>query len=372
MSVAQVSALVLPIEKPLELRTESNQRLELRRKIGQLIILGYQGRSPSDQGVKNLAKQVAKGEISGVLHLGHNIPRSAAEVRNLIDYLDNNSLMIDQPALLHALDQEGGVVQRLKPWHGVTAVDSAEEMSGVTLEEAFDTYKNLACQLSDLGFNWNLGPVVDLGMNERNPVITRLERAFSANPKIVSAYAQTFVEAHETCGIGSSFKHFPGHGSSGTDSHKGIADVSKSWNKVELRPYKQLLNLKGPTSVMTGHLLHREFDSNLPASLSQTWVRGLLRAELGYNGLVVTDDLDMKAVSDQWRVEEASILALAAGNDLVLLANGLHRIPNLPRIIANAILDEMENPEPRISPTVIDQAYARVLSFKGNLGLVRK
>jgi len=187
---------ILPPEKPTEFKVESDERAALRLKIGQLIVVGFQGNDASDAGVKNLALQIERGEVGGILHLGHNIPRSGEEIRGLISYFDSHNLAIEQPALLHALDQEGGRIQRLKPWHGVDKVESAEAMVNVSIGEAFNAYKTLACQLSNLGYNWNLGPVVDLDINKRNPVISRLERAFSANPSTVSTYAEQFVQAH--------------------------------------------------------------------------------------------------------------------------------------------------------------------------------
>jgi len=161
----------------------------------------------------------------------------------------------------------------------------------------------MAAQLADAGFNMNLGPVVDLNLNPHNPVIGARDRSFSADPDVVTALATAFIEAHRQANIVTVAKHFPGHGSSTTDSHKTLADVSKTWRPIEIEPYQRLAKAGLLDAVMIGHLYQPRFSDmeGLPASLSAKAVRALRdKSWIDFDGVVISDDMEMGAVRDMF------------------------------------------------------------------------
>ena len=226
----------------------------------------------------------------------------------------------------------------------------------------------MARELSDLGFNVNFGPVVDLNINPDSPAIGRLGRTYDQGPAKVTAYARQFIKAHEQAGVLTVLKHFPGHGSALADSHDGIVNISKTWRLTELDPYKDLIAGNFVQMVMVGHLIHPLFSDNgdRPASLSRLAITDTLRGALGFRGLVVTDDLNMRAIRDHYAIEEAAAMAVAAGSDLVLVAN--QSDPAIADKITEAILGAIT--EGRISVSQIEEAYARITKAKSELLLL--
>src|SRR5439155_1127802 len=225
--------------------------------------------------------------------------------------------------LLVAVDAEGGQVMRLGPDAGFTPTLSAGELgesNAFTLTEL--EARRIARTLRSAGINWNLAPVVDVGYNPANPVIVSAARSFSANPRLVAAHARAFVQGMHTEGVLTALKHFPGHGSSYGDSHKGFVDVTATANReAELIPYRMLLAERLADAVMTAHVFNRALDPEFPATLSRATITELLRGELGFDGPVVTDDLRMGAIEQRWGLGTAAVTALAAGADVLLIAS---------------------------------------------------
>jgi beta-N-acetylhexosaminidase len=183
--------------------------------------------------------------------------------------------------------------------------------------------------LAELGINCNFAPVVDLNTNPLNPVIGAIERSFSEDPAVVARHAAAWIEVHRKRGILSCLKHFPGHGSSTADSHLGFVDISDSWEPRELDPYRILLQQDMADLVMTGHLFNSNLDGDHPATLSAPTIDGLLRTRLGYQGVVVSDDMQMRAISDHYGFEEAVCRSLAAGVDMLVFGNNLEVDPDI-------------------------------------------
>ena len=267
--------------------------------------------------------ELAKGLIGGVVLYPDNI-RSARQLRLLTAYLANaNSELV--PFI--AVDQEGGRVQRLTPWTGHTHYPSAQKMgrdATLTPEAARRIYGEMAKELAGSGINVNFGPVVDLSVNPWNAVIARRKRSYGADPDTVTSLARSFIAAHREANVVTVAKHFPGHGSSWSDSHKTLPDISRSWRESELQPYVTLAHDGLLDMVMVGHLYHPRFSDGekLPASLSANAVRAL-RADgyIGYHGVVVSDDMEMGAVRDRYGLEDRVIRALNAGVDLLVFSN---------------------------------------------------
>jgi beta-N-acetylhexosaminidase len=339
---------------------------ELDRMIGQMLIVGFHGQSPSDGWTRKLLAQIRAGKIGGVILMDRNIV-SCAQVMSL-----NAVLQAAGPPLplLVAVDQEGGAVQRLGPKQGIAPFpDAATVARQGSAETAGALYAGLAAELEALGFNLNLGPVVDLGRNQDNPIITRLGRSFGTDPATVSAFARAFIRAHRQAGVLTAAKHFPGHGSSADDSHMRLVDLTKSWSEAELEPYRSLNSTERPPIVMVGHLHHDQFNAKakVPATLSKAAIEGLLRREIGYAGAVMTDDLDMGAIRRTYRLEDAAVLAIAAGNDLVLLSNTSRPDPDLPeRLLARIRAAVNDGTVPRRR---IEEAYRRIAALKVKLAV---
>jgi beta-N-acetylhexosaminidase len=336
--------------------------------IGQMIMVGFAGANERDPGVMAVRDQLAKGVIGGVVLYPENIG-SQTELRALTAFLGNAK---SSPVPFIAVDQEGGLVQRLTHRDGYTYFPSARSVgrnpSFASPESAIRLYKAMADELAEAGFNLNFGPVVDLNLNPDNPVIGGRERSFGADPNAVTALARAFILAHREAGIVTVVKHFPGHGSSHTDSHKALADVSETWREVELEPYRQLAHDGLLDGVMIGHLYHPRFSdgARLPASLSGRAIHAL-RAEgyIGFQGVVFSDDMEMGAVRDDYSIEERVLKAVNAGTDLIVFSNVKSRDPELGVQIHAIISDAVR--DGRISRLRIEQAYGRIMLLKRRL-----
>ena len=246
----------------------------LDRMIGQTIMVGFSGQSEHDPGVKAVRDQLAKGLIGGVVLYPENIG-SARQLRLLTAYLLNaNSTLV--PFI--AVDQEGGRVQRLDRRTGHTHYPSAQKMgrdATLTPEEARRIYGGMAKELAGAGINLNFGPVVDLSLNPWNAVIARRKRSYGSDAATVTSLARSFIAAHREANVATVAKHFPGHGSSWSDSHKSLPDISRSWQESELEPYVALAHDGLLDMVMVGHLYHPRFSDGdkLPSSLSANAIK---------------------------------------------------------------------------------------------------
>jgi beta-N-acetylhexosaminidase len=336
--------------------------------IGQMIMVGFDGRSERDPGVLAVGDQLAKGTIGGVVLYPENIG-SPEDLRALTAYLRGAKT---SPVPFIAVDQEGGKVQRLTPQHGYIYFPSAESVganpSFASTEAAERLYAPMAEELAKAGFNLNFGPVVDLSLNPDNYVIVQRERSFGADPNKVATLAGAFIRAHRDAGVATVAKHFPGHGSSSADSHKTLADISESWQEIEIEPYKTLAKDGLLDAVMIGHLYHPRFSdgAEVPASLSGRAVAALRdKGQIGFQGVVVSDDMEMGAVSHDYTIEDRVVKAVNAGTDLLVFSNVTLRDPELGAklhaIIADAVRDG------RISRSRIEKAYGKISLLKRRL-----
>ncbi len=337
--------------------------VELRRMIGQMVMVGFVGNKPDDQGFKTVMAQASEGKISGVLYLSRNI-RSLRAVKGLNERLQS----VSPTPLLIAVDQEGGRIERLTKAVGFRESPSAASVAHtMSPDDAKAEYGNMAAGLAGCGFNLNLGPVVDLNTNPDNPIIGRLGRSYAADDGAVSAYARAFVQGHRAHGVLTSLKHFPGHGSSVADTHKGMADVSETWSEQELAPYRNLIGSGDAELIMSAHVINRNIPGaeNTPASMSPATLVGLLRNELGFKGVVITDDLQMGAIIKTRSFEDTVRQAVIAGNDLLVFANDKHPDPLIPEKIGD-LLEREAKENPAILAR-IKQSYGRIMRLKSGL-----
>jgi beta-N-acetylhexosaminidase len=359
-AIAVVITLATP---PCDARPRTRDE-GLRLMYGQLVIKGFFGQTPRDRSVRITQKALRDGSIGGVIFFSKNI-RSRKQVSALTRYF----LSADAPYIpIVAVDQEGGSVQRLNRRKGFTYVPGHFRMQQRnSVEKARKLYDAMATEMAGAGFNTNFGPVVDLSLNPNNPIIARTRRSFGSHPLYVARYAKSFVAAHKTLGIGTVLKHWPGHGSSTKDTHLRFVDVTGQWKAVEIEPYRRLFRAGYSGMVMTSHLYHRDWGNgkDLPASLSPVAIKTMLRDELGFDGVVITDDLQMRAITSKIKLDEAIIMALAAGNDIVLIGNVLSSSPENADFAVRAI--ERGTKQRRLTFKNLYRSWQRVTRYKADL-----
>lgn len=344
--------------------------MELKDKIAQLLLLGFEGHHPSDD--SSIAKELSEHPIGGVVLFNYHCKKKTLEkniespeqVTKLIEHLKKTAKKCSDAPLFIAIDYEGGNVNRLHETQGFPQTKSAKTVGAMEPQQITDEAVNMAKTLKTHGFNFNFAPVVDLHSNPNNKVIAGLERAFCHNPHRVDEIAQQFRSALRAENILSAYKHFPGHGSSVEDSHKGVVDITDSWHPSELLPYERLTQSPHQLdSVMVGHLTHQKLDSRgLPATLSDEMIQGLLRQKMGYDGLVVSDDMQMDAISAHFSLRESLVLALNAGIDLLIFGNQLVNEPVRASEIIALVENAVNNGD--ISHQRIDDAFNRIQRAK--------
>jgi beta-N-acetylhexosaminidase len=219
--------------------------------------------------------------------------------------------------------------------------------------------------LRNTGINFNLAPVVDLNVYNENPIIGKYGRSFSADPIIVTAHSSAWINEHRSQGVLTCLKHFPGHGSSRTDSHLGFVDITETWQEAELLPYQQLIVAGQADAIMLGHLFHKYFDEQYPATLSRSIIQKLVRQQLKYEGIVITDDMQMKAITAHYGLEEACCMALAAGADLLIIGNNLDYDPLILAKVVATILRGLD--KGTITEKRLEKAWSRVQTFKAKI-----
>jgi beta-N-acetylhexosaminidase len=290
---------------------------------------------------------------------------SPEQVKQLTADLQSLALQCAGRPLLIAADNEGGLVMRLSSRVGYLPTPAPQEMGeqGDVAQTELEA-RRMGATLREAGINWNLAPVVDVAVNPLNPAVVTLGRTFSSDPKQVIAQARAFIQGMHEAGVLTSLKHFPGHGSSRTDSHHGFVDVTETADlKVELEPYRVLIKEGLADSVMTAHVFNRGIDMALPATLSRYTISRYLRGKLGYKGPVVSDDLLMGAIRQRYGVEEAAILALQATVDVLLVSQNQGRYEQGAAARVGAAINRAIK-EGRLSRKAVQSALDRVEALR--------
>jgi beta-N-acetylhexosaminidase len=296
---------------------QQSEDSELQRVVAQKIVVGFFGHKNTDPDFQRVIKNLEQGLAGGVLFLGRNISNKT-DLELMVR--DVKNCKCDVLPLI-AIDEEGGVIERLGEAQGFEHTASAAEVGREDGAKARTDYERLARKLSDIGFNMNLAPVVDLNSNPENPIIGRLDRSFSSSPLAVSLYASIFIEEHHKRGIATVLKHFPGHGSSSADSHDSIANVETSWSPMELIPYENLIDLHIVDCIMVGHLSNAALWGGVATQYGSRAIEQILRQQLKFGGVVLSDDLSMKAVrSPAQPFSEVIRSSIRAGVDIVIVS----------------------------------------------------
>ena len=299
--------------------------VQLKKMIGHMLIVGFDDSSLTKE--SNIIQQINKYELGGVIlfdifYTDRNKNKNISSPKQL-QKLTKNLKELTHKNLLISVDQEGGKVARLKPKYGFKKFPSAKSVAQNSFLDAQNSYEDMATMLQKNGINCNFAPVVDLEINPRNKVIVGLERSFGATSLPITTYANILIDEQHKAGVLSVLKHFPGHGSSLGDSHLGFVDITDTWSEKELIPFAYFIDKKKVKMIMTAHVFNKHLDENYPATLSHNVNTKLLRQKMNYNGVVVSDDLQMKAISQHYSLKETVTLAINAGVDILLFGNQL-------------------------------------------------
>ena len=345
----------------------------LEDQVGQILLVGFRGTEITDN--SPFAKMLYELNLGGVVLFDYDVPTQSFP-RNILDAEQTQKLVADlqksaKTPLLVAVDAEGGRINRLKKKYGFLQIPSAQEMGTKSYLECLNIYRTLAHQLQALGFNLNLAPVVDLNLNPQNPVIGSLERSFSEDPQRVAECASAFITAHRENNLITTLKHFPGHGSSREDSHLGLVDISRTYKSLELQPYRDLIQKNLVATIMTAHIMNRKIDPKFPATLSKEFIQSLLRDKLAFQGVVISDDMQMGAITENFGFAEALILAINAGCDLIALANNAKTYDDVLPLRAHQIIVEAVNTG-NISRQRIEEANTRIKRLKTKYGILNQ
>jgi beta-N-acetylhexosaminidase len=243
------------------------------------------------------------------------------------------SLLQAKSDMIIAVDQEGGKVQKLNQAKGFTNYPTALEVAELSILDAHEVYLSMAKELKAYGINLNFAPVVDLA-SSKSEIIGQLARSFSADGEIITKYAKACIAAHRQVGVLTCIKHFPGHGLVAADSHKTLPDATDVSCFEELVPYYNLIKAGQVDMIMTAHILNRNLDATYPATLSPVMIKRLLRAR-GYEGVVISDDLFMSAIIANYSLDEAVIMSIKAGCDMLIYSNNKSACAHVAKAIPN-------------------------------------
>lgn len=353
----------------------------LREKIGQLVMVGFRGTTvgPNDP----IYHMIKEQHIGGVVLYNRDLPSKDSLERNIsspeqLRKLNHDLQQLDSVPLFIGIDEEGGFVTRLNPENGFQYHRSHQAIGAIDVPDTTRAWaKGMAAELANLGINMDFAPDVDININPNNPVIGARERSFSSDVDAVVRNAKIFMEEHEKLGILCVPKHFPGHGSSDKDSHKGLTDVTETWSEKELIPFRTLVNDGLSKVIMTSHVYNAQLDT-LPATLSPKIIHNLLRKDFGFKGIIMSDDMQMRAISNFYDFGTSIEKAIDAGVDMLLFSENAapcpegdtacNEIPFEPDM-AKKVVDYIEKlvQDGKIAPERIDESYQRIMKVKASL-----
>lgn len=337
--------------------THDVSKLSLREKIGQLFIFGFRGYEPDSE----ILELIERCGVGGVIYFTRNIV-DAKQVHRLSQSLNEAGAKAGRVPMFIAIDQEGGMVARLVKGITLTPGNMALGATG-NAEAAGDTARISGEQLRLVGLNLNFAPVVDVNNNPDNPVIN--VRSYGDNAELVSEFGLAAVRGYQQAGVSATVKHFPGHGDTNVDSHHALAMLPHDrarLEEIELVPFRRTAD--DADFVMTAHVGLPALDpSGVPSTLSKPILTGLLREDIGYEGIIITDCLEMDAIDKNYGPGKASVMALQAGADMVLVSH----TPAKHREALAAVEAAVASGE--LSEARIDESVSRILAAKVRRGL---
>jgi beta-N-acetylhexosaminidase len=339
--------------------------LSIDQKLAQMLLVGFRGMQLDDD--NPILSDIKEHQVGGVIIFDYDVVKKSHE-RNVKSPEQLRVLMqqfydaLRVPTFL-SIDQEGGTVNRLKPENGFPETLSHKELGERNnLDETRKQGVHIAKLLEQYGINLNFSPCIDLGINKENKAIYGRNRTFSDEPEGVTNHARAYIEGHHEVGIMTTLKHFPGHGSSLADTHLGMADVTETWSPEEMIPYERLISEGMCDMVMTTHIFNGQLDPGVPATLSASVMQGILRDTMKYEGVIISDDLQMQAITDYFGLEKVVELALLAGVDILAFGNNLAFEPDVVSKSIRIIKELMD--KGIIDEARINASVKRILSLK--------
>lgn len=338
-----------------ELLMDKLSNMTLEEKIGQMFMIGIEGTAMNDELESHLAKILPGGIIL--------FDRNADNPEQLLELINSlKKVNSDRIPLFISVDEEGGRVSRMPPQlHEMPSAEAIGQTDDPSA--AYQFGKVQAEKIKAFGFNMNMAPVLDIRSNPQNTVIG--DRAFGNTPEKVSKYGMRMMNGIRDSGVIAVVKHFPGHGDTQVDSHYDLPVVDHDFDRLEsfeLAPFKKAIE-DNADAVMVAHILMSRIDAGYPASLSETVINGLLREKMGFEGVVITDDMTMAAITKHYRIEEAAVRSIIAGTDVIMVCHGYDRqakaVEAVKSSVESGIIDEER----------IDASVVRILKLKDKYGL---
>lgn len=355
----------IPTEALARSQLEKVQRImagmTLEQKLGQLIVVEYLGNNYQN----GLQYMISQQFIGGYMYQesNHNFD-PPYNVASQVDALSQQAMHDAKIPLMIATDQEGGLVNRLSRFHG--DLPSAADMAASGNPNLALTQGSQSAKwMLELGINTDLAPVVDVHTVDPPVLATRM---FGSNPKMVASYAGAFLSGLQNNGVAGCLKHFPGLGAITSDPHTGLPTVNRSLadlNAIDLAPYRLMIQSDQPAMIMSTDVLMPSIDPTLPAELSPKAINGILRKQLGYDGVVITDGLYMHGISERWSLSQAAVLSIIAGNDLI---EGPYT-PDLVASVVTALKQALQ--QGTLTMNRVDQAVERILLLKLHFGIIK-
>ncbi|MCM3758488.1 beta-N-acetylhexosaminidase [Sporosarcina aquimarina] len=325
--------------------------MTLDEKIGQLIIAGIDGKVIN----KTSQQLIEDYQIGGVIFYANNIgtPDQTIQFVNSLKIANQNNLL----PLFTSIDQEGGHVDRL-PKQVAKLPTNASIGKRNAPNHSFSIGRILGKQLTQFGFNMDFAPVLDVNSNPNNPVIG--DRSFSSDPNVVSTHGIQTMKGIEKENVIPVVKHFPGHGDTSVDSHLELPKVNKTLQQLkqlELIPFKKAIEAEADV-VMIAHILLPQLDKTYPASMSAPIITDLLRKQMNFNGLIMTDDMTMKAITNYYGIAQAAVQSVKAGSDIILIAHDPAEAISVIEALKAAVASN------EISEQRIDESVMRIIKLK--------
>lgn len=317
-------------------------------KVGQLLMIGIHGKTLNDDAKFMLNEY----RVGGIILFDRNM-ESKDQVKSLITDINKTGKSAGLTPLFIGIDQEGGAVARMEDQ--LIKVPPAEEVGKESVEQAVSLAKQSGTELKDLGFNINFAPVADLGLT--------YGRSFSTNPDKVVRYASAVGKAYDEAGLWYSYKHFPGIGKTDVDLHAdtSIVPVSKeTLLNEDTKVFVDLIKQSKPNTyaIMVSHAMYPQIDADHPSSLSKAIITDWLRKDMGYNGVVVTDDMDMGALAKHYTFGDMAVQSILAGSDILLVCHEYEHMQEAYNGLMKAVKDG------RISKERLDESVKRILLMK--------
>ncbi len=342
----------------------------IEEAVGQMLMIGFRG-DVLDRDIAALLRDIQPG---GVVLFDYDLPSKGEMVRNITSPRQLRALTSALQGIAPyfiAVDAEGGYVNRLKNKYGfAVSVPSVQALGRKSLGRTKRVADALARELKEMGINWNFAPVVDVNIDPKSPAIGAIERSFSDVPRAVVAHANAFVKAHREQQVIPTLKHFPGHGSAAGDTHLGVTDVTETYRHTkELLPYQKFIQNGYEDPILTAHIVNRKLDkSGRPATLSHDIMTKLLRNEIGFDGVVISDDMQMGAIVEAYGLTEAVVGAVKAGVDMILLANqigeyNIEQVYDVKNAIVQAVADGV------VGEDRICESFDRIQRLKQRFGI---